>query len=385
MSTMTRDYYEVLGVARTASAEEIKKAYRRLAREHHPDVNHDRREDAEAQFKEIGEAYAVLSDPDKRARYDQFGHAGVSGGAGGYGGADFGANLGDIFEVFFGGGMGGGGSARREQPRQGNHLRANVQLSLEEAWAGVTRTLEVPTLRRCTTCDGSGAKPGTEVENCSACSGSGRQRTVQRTFFGQFVQEVPCARCGGNGKYIPNPCTECNGDGRVRSKREVTVRIPAGVDEGTQVRVTGAGEDGPNGTPPGDLYCFIYLQEHEKFERHGHDVAVMLPLSFPQAALGDSVDVATLELDESGKPVKTLLTIPAGTQTGEVFRISGKGFPNGYGARGDQLCVARVVVPKRLNDRQKELLREFADLSDERPEEQPRGIFTRLKDAILGD
>jgi molecular chaperone DnaJ len=341
---MTRDYYEVLGVSRGASADEIKRAYRRLAREHHPDVNHDRRDEAEAQFKEIGEAYAVLSDPDKRARYDQYGHAGVNGGGAG---PDFGANLGDLFEVFFGGG-GAQSGGRREAPRQGNHLRANVQLTLEEAWAGTTRKIEVGTLLRCDSCSGSGALPGTKVENCQACSGSGRQRTVQRTFFGQFVQEVPCARCGGNGKFVPNPCDVCHGEGRVRGKREVTVRIPAGVDEGTQVRVGGAGEDGPNGTPPGDLYCFIYLQEHEQFERHGDDVAGYLPLSFAQAALGDTIEVPTLERDENGQPVMATLTIPAGTQAGDLFRISGKGFPNGYGTRGDQICVARIVVPKKL-------------------------------------
>ena len=381
---MPKDYYEVLGVSRTASADEIKRAYRRLAREHHPDVNHDRRDEAEARFKEIGEAYAVLSDDSKRARYDQYGHAGVNGAAAG--GADFGANLGDIFEVFFGGGMGGASSGRREAARHGNHLRANVQLTLEEAWAGTTRELEIGTLLRCETCSGNGAKPGSKVEQCSGCQGSGKQRTVQRTFFGQFVQEVPCARCGGSGQFVPDPCESCGGEGRVKGKRSVSINIPAGVDEGNQVRVPGAGEDGPQGTPPGDLYCFIYLRDHQQFERHGNDAACVLPLSFPQAALGDAVEVPTLELDENGEPMTATVTIPAGTQTGELFRVSGKGFPNGYGgSRGDQICVARVVVPKKLNDRQKELLREFADLSDEQVEEHPRGFLHRLKDALLGD
>lgn len=379
---MTKDYYEILGVSRTASADDIKKAYRRLAREHHPDVNHDRRDEAEAQFKEIGAAYAVLSDPEKRARYDQFGHAGVEGGAG----DNFGGNLNDIFEVFFGGAGGAATGSRREPTRQGSHLRANLQLTLEEAWAGTTRELDISTMLRCNTCEGSGALPGTKIEKCSACSGSGRQRTVQRTFFGQFVQEVPCARCGGSGQFVPNPCDVCHGEGRVRGQRHVMVRIPAGVDEGMQVRVTGSGEDGPNGTPPGDLYCFIYLKEHERFERRDNHVVCILPLSFPQAALGDTIEVPTLELDAKGEPVKASLTIPAGTQADEVFRISGKGFPSSYGSsRGDQLCVARIVVPKRMNDRQKELLREFAEVSDVQVEEHPRGFLHRLKDAILGD
>ena len=260
-----------------------------------------------------------------------------------------------------------------------------MQLTLEEAWAGTKRELEIGTLLRCETCNGNGAKAGSQVAECSGCQGSGRQRTVQRTFFGQFVQEVPCARCGGSGKYITDPCQTCGGEGRVRGKRKVSVGIPAGVDEGNQVRVPGAGEEGPQGTPPGDLYCFIYLREHEQFERHGHDVACVLPISFAQAALGDAVDVPTLEQDENGEHLSVSVSIPSGTQTGEVFRIAGKGFPNGYGTRGDQICVARVMVPKRLNDRQKELLREFAEISDEHVIEHPRGFLHRLKDAILGD
>jgi len=280
----------------------------------------------------------------------------------------------------------GGGNRQREAVRQGNDLRANVQLTLEEAWAGTTRDLEISTLLKCETCDGNGAKPGSKVEQCTACQGSGRQRTVQRTFFGQFVQEVPCARCSGSGQYISDPCQTCGGDGRVRGTRKVRVNVPAGVDENNRIRVPGAGEDGPQGTPPGDLYCFVYLREHADFERHGQDVATVLPLSFPQAALGDTVEVPTLELDENGQHKTVPVTVPAGTQTGEMFRISGKGFTNGYGgSRGDQVCVARVVVPRRLNDRQKELLREFAEISDEQVLEHPRGFLHRLKDAILGD
>ncbi len=380
---MTKDYYEILGVQRNASADDIKRAYRLLAREHHPDVNPERREAAEAKFKEIGAAYTVLSDPEKRARYDQYGEAGL----GGAGGPDMNnVNLNDIFDVFFGGGGGSPfGGQRREAARQGNHLRANLQLTLEEAWAGATRTLDIATMLGCKTCSGSGAAPGTSVEKCVQCAGSGRTRSVKTTFFGQFVQETPCTRCNGTGQIVPNPCADCHGEGRVRGKREVTVRIPAGVDEGTQIRVPGAGEEGQNGIPPGDLYGFIYLQEHDLFERHGNDVACVLPLTFPQAALGDTVEVPTLEIGTDGEPIKTTLTVSAATQTGDVFRIADKGFPNSYGARGDQICVARIIVPKRLTERQKELLREFASTSDEQVAEHPRGLLHRLKDAILGD
>jgi len=380
---MAKDYYETLGVSRTATTEEIKKSYRRLAREHHPDVNADRREEAEAQFKEIGEAYNVLSDDQKRARYDRYGEAGLNGGGAD---VDFGnvGNLGDLFEVFFSG-AGNGGQRVREQVRRGADVRADVTLSLEEVYAGVLKELEIPTLMRCATCDGAGAQPGTSTESCSACKGSGRLREVRSTFFGQFVQEAACARCGGTGKFVPNPCQTCKGDGRVRNTRKLSVQIPPGVDEGDRVRVVGGGEDGAQGAPPGDLYCFIYIEEHEHFQRRDRDVLYALNLSFSQAALGDTVEVPTLELDEQGEPIQGEVTIAAGTQNNALFRIQGKGFSDRYGRRGDQICIARVMVPKYLNERQKELLREFAEISEEHPEEQPRGFFDRLKGAILGD
>jgi molecular chaperone DnaJ len=383
---MAKDYYEILGVSRTASADDIKKAYRRLAREHHPDVNADRREEAEAMFKQIGEAYNVLSDEQKRARYDRYGEAGVNGG--GASDFDFGGvgNLGDLFEVFFSGASGGGGSTRtREQLRRGSDVRADVTLTLEEIYAGVIKELEVPTLLRCDVCEGNGAQPGTAVETCTACQGSGRQREVRNTFFGQFVQEAPCARCGGTGQFVPNPCTKCRGEGRIRGTRNITVQIPAGVDEGDRVRVVGGGEDGAKGAPPGDLYCFIYVEEHDDFQRRDREVLYVMSISFPQAALGDTIMVPTLERDEEGEPIEAEVTIPAGTQNGTLFRLTGKGFTDRYGRRGDQICVARVIVPKNLTERQKELLREFAEISEEHPEEQPRGFFDRLKDAFLGD
>ncbi|HVF09561.1 MAG TPA: molecular chaperone DnaJ [Abditibacteriaceae bacterium] len=379
---MARDYYEVLGISRTASDDEVKKAYRRLAREHHPDVNPERRVEAETQFKEVGEAYAVLSDEQKRAAYDRFGHAGVNGGAG----VDFNGagGLGDLFEVFFSG-MGGAGGHRGDQVRRGADLRVDVTLTLEESYAGTTRDLEVTSLIRCQTCSGSGAQAGTQAQSCTACKGSGRIREVRQTFFGQFVQEAPCARCGGTGRYIPNPCTACHGEGRLRGKRQVKVQIPAGADEGDRVRVTGAGEEGAAGAPPGDLYCFIYVEPSRDFQRHNDDVLYAMPVSFAQAALGDTVRVPTLQRNDADENVMAEVVVPAGTQNDTYFRIAGKGFLNRAGQRGDQICITRVMVPTHLTERQKELLREFADIADEHPEEQPRGFFDKLKEVILGD
>jgi molecular chaperone DnaJ len=381
---MARDYYEVLEVSREASFEEIKRAYRRKAREHHPDVNAHRREEAEAHFKEIGEAYAVLSDEQKRAVYDRYGEAGLNGGAADFGGAGVGLN--DIFEVFFGGGMGGAdiGGRTRESTRRGADLRYDLTLTLEETYAGVAKELKVPCLVRCETCAGSGAAPGTQAQLCTGCGGRGRVQQVRDTFFGRFVQEAPCARCGGSGKFIPTPCPTCRGEGRVRGQREVSVRIPAGVDEGDRVRVTGSGEEGQQGAAPGDLYCFISVESHPSFQRRGDDVLYALPLSFAQAALGDSVEVLTLARDENGEPIRETIEIPAGTQNATPFRIAGRGFPRQRGGerRGDQICIARVVTPTRLNERQKELFRELAELSDEHLEEQPRGFFDKLKDAL---
>lgn len=377
MAEMTIDYYEVLSVTREASPEEIKKAYRALAREWHPDANPHRRDEAEAKIKEINFAYGVLSDSEKRARYDRFGADGVDGNMGpGVGG------MGDIFDIFFNGGAGfGGGGNVREQVRRGGDLRLNLQMSLEEIWAGTTRDLEIPTRLKCGTCEGNGAAPGTQPETCPACNGAGRVREVRQTFFGQFAQEAPCTRCGGRGQVVATPCPTCNGEGRVRGKRSVKVDIPAGVDEGDRVRVMGAGEDGEAGAPAGDLYCVIYVQANERFERSENDVLTVLPLSFPQAALGDTVSLPTLE-QKDGEAVNATVTIPAGTQNGAQFRVAGKGFPDRYGRRGDQICVARIAVPRSLDERQKELLREFAEISHERPDEHPRGFFHKIKDAF---
>ncbi len=378
---MSRDYYEILGVEKSATADDIRKAYRKLARQYHPDVNPHGKDEAEAKFKEVSQAYAVLSDEQKRELYNRYGEAGVNGAAGG-GGADFGGmgGLGDLFEVFFGA-QGGGQGRAREDIRRGNDLRIDVSMTLEDCWAGATKELRVPSLLTCKTCTGSGSAPGTTPENCVQCAGSGRVREVRNTFFGQFVQEAPCPRCSGRGKIITNPCNTCRGEGRVRDERRVTVSIPPGVDEGDRVRVVGAGEDGQSGSPAGDLYCFIYVEEHANFQRRENDVLHLMPLSFSQAALGDVIEVPTLEVRD-GKNVMTEVSITAGTQNGATFRISGKGFTTRGGYRGDQICVAKVVVPKKLTDRQKELLREFADIEQEELHEQPRGLFSKIKDAI---
>jgi molecular chaperone DnaJ len=378
-----KDPYQVLGVAKTASDDEIKKAFRKAAREHHPDANPDRREEAEKKMAELNQAYALLSDPQKRAQFDRYGAAG--GGAGGFDfGAGGGVNLGDLFDIFTTVAGSQGGRAR-EAIRRGSDVRYDLVLTLEECWSGVSKDLNIPTLLECETCDGNGAAPGTQSENCQACSGTGRQREVRNTFFGQFVQEALCARCGGKGKIIPTPCPTCRGEGRARGTRTLNVQIPAGVDDGDRVRVTGGGEDGAAGAPAGDLYCFVTVEEHAQFERAERDVLLGVPLSFSQAALGDTIEVPTLEMAEEGGPVRATIVVPEGTQANTLFRLSGKGFPDRYGRRGDQICVAQVVVPRTLNDRQRELLRELAEENDEHPEEQPRGFFSKLKDAILGD
>lgn len=378
---ITIDYYEVLEIQTSATPDEIKKAYRRLARKYHPDVNHDAKAEAEAKFKEVGEAYNVLSDEQKRAVYDQYGHEGLSGGMGGGAGPDAG-NWGSIFDVFFDQNMGGGGRASQEDIQRGNDVRLDLTLTLEEAYAGVTRELEIPTLVSCDTCGATGAAPGSKPESCQACSGSGRRREVRQTFFGQFVQESICARCGGSGKIIPEPCTKCNGDGRVRGRRKITVRIPAGIDQDSRVRVTGSGEQGRNGASSGDLYCYIHLKNDPSFLRQGATAIYAMQISFPQAALGDTVRVPTLERDDAGEVVNAEVRIPAGTSENTAFRLRDRGFPTVHGGRGDQVCVVHVTVPKKMTEEQKGLLRKFAELSDHTPEEVPRGFFDRVKDVL---
>lgn len=376
-----RDYYEVLGVSRDASPEEIKKAYRKLARKYHPDANPDNKKEAEEKFKEVAEAYAVLSDPEKRAKYDRFGHAGTDGqgfgdfGFGGFG--DFGdfGSINDIFDIFFG----GGSSRRSTGPQKGADLRLNMELSFKEAAFGVERSIKVPRMEACETCGGNGAAPGTSPKTCGVCHGTGQMRQSVNTPFGRIMQSRTCTNCHGEGTVIDRPCPTCHGSGRVKRSRTINVKIPAGVDNGTRIRLSGEGELGTHGGPPGDLYVYISVRPHKIFKREGNDVYCEIPISFAQAALGDEITVPTLDGNETVK-------IPEGTQSGDVFRIKGKGIPylNGAG-RGDQHVRVKVVTPTKLTEKQKELLREFARLSGEKiPKGADKGFFKKVKDAFVG-
>jgi molecular chaperone DnaJ len=372
-----RDYYEVLGVGRNASADEIKKAYRKLARKYHPDANPDNKEEAEAKFKEISEAYVVLSDPEKRANYDRFGHAGVDGqGFGGFEGFGDLGGLGDIFEMFF-----GGGGRRSNGPARGRDIRADLELNLKEAAFGLEREIKVARIEACGTCGGSGAAPGSKPKTCLACGGSGQMQYAQNTPFGRIVQSRTCDRCHGTGQIVEKPCATCHGEGKVRKNRNIKVKVPAGVDNGSRLRLAGEGEVGSKGGPPGDLYVYIHVKPHRIFRREGDDLICELPISFTQAALGGELEVPTLEGNE-------ILKIPEGTQTGTVFRIRGKGIPhvNGYG-RGDQHVRVKVVTPRKLSEKQKALLREFAKLSEEEIKDSEaasdKGFFGKMKDAFM--
>ncbi|BAO44431.1 molecular chaperone DnaJ [Thiolapillus brandeum] len=348
-----RDYYEVLGVSRTATAVEIKKAYRKLAMKYHPDRNSgDDGEDAELKFKEVKLAYEVLSDDQKRAAYDQFGHAGVDGsagmggGAGGFGGgANFSDIFGDVFGDIFGGGAGRGG----HRHQRGADMAYNLELSLEDAVKGTTVKVRIPTRVTCETCHGSGAKPGTSPTTCSTCGGSGQVRTQQ----GFFIAQQTCPTCHGRGLQIDSPCPECHGHGRVQKHKTLSVKVPPGVDSGDRIRLAGEGEAGENGGPPGDLYVQIHVKRHPIFERDDSHLYCEVPIPFTTAALGGDLDVPTLE-------GKVKLKIPEGTQTGKLFRIRGKGIkPVRGGAVGDLLCRVVVETPVKLSEEQKELLRKL--------------------------
>ena len=365
-----RDYYEVLGVARNASEADIKKAYRRLAMKHHPDRNPDDKS-AEAKFKEANEAYEILADAQKRAAYDQFGHAGVdpsmaAGGRGGggfqgaAGGASFADIFGDVFGDIFGGGGGGG---RRGQVYRGADLRYNLELSLEEAVRGTEVRIRVPTLETCDTCHGSGAKAGTSASVCTTCGGHGQVR-MQQGFFS--IQQT-CPACRGSGKVIKSPCDACHGQGRTQATKTLSVKVPAGVDEGDQIRLAGEGEAGESGGPAGDLYVQVRLKPHDLFKRDGDDLHCEMPISFATAVLGGEVEIPTLDGRAS-------LKIPAGTQTGKVFRLRSKGVRNVRShVTGDLYCHASVETPVNLNKRQKELLEEFeASLRDGGARHNPR-------------
>ncbi len=353
---MAKDYYGTLGVEKSASKEEIKKAYKKLAKKYHPDKYQDTTEkkQAEEKFKEINEAAAVLGDEQKRTQYDQFGKSGSGfdfrdfGGFNNFG-ADF--DFGDIFDMFFGG---GGGFARgRRHSYRGSDLRFDIELSLEDVAEGVQKTIMLPRLEKCDDCNGSGAKNSSDIITCASCHGSGRVTRNRRTPFGIFQTTTTCNMCHGEGKAIKNPCSKCNGNGRVKKNSKIKINIPAGVEHGTRLRITGEGEAAPRNGEPGDLYVVVFVKEHEYFIRDGDDLYVDVPISFTQASLGDVVEVATLD-------GKTKLKIPSGTQTDTIFRLKNKGIPhlNGYG-RGDQKIRVIVQVPKRLNKKQTTLLREF--------------------------
>ncbi|KAB2319071.1 molecular chaperone DnaJ [Betaproteobacteria bacterium SCN1] len=348
-----RDYYEILGVAKNASDEEIKKAYRKLAMKFHPDRNPDDK-GAEEKFKEAKLAYEILSDADKRSAYDQFGHAGVDPQAGMGGG--FGSNSGfaDAFSDIFGDIFGGGN--RRERVYRGADLRYNLEIGLEEAARGTETKIRVPALEECATCHGSGAKPGTQPTTCTTCGGHGQVR-IQQGFFS--VQQT-CPRCGGTGKMVADPCPSCHGEGRVKKHKTLSVKIPAGVDSGDRIRLAGEGEAGVNGGPAGDLYVVISLKEHPVFKRDGDDLHCEMPISFVIAALGGEVEIPTL--DGHAK-----IKIPAETQTGKIFRLRGKGIKGVRShAPGDLLCHMLVETPVNLSERQRELLREFDNLASGR-------------------
>ncbi|MDD5473768.1 MAG: molecular chaperone DnaJ [Candidatus Methanoperedens sp.] len=379
-----RDYYEILGVEKKASADDIKTAYRKLAMQYHPDRN--KAPDAEEKFKEISEAYAVLEDQTKRQQYDQYGHAGIDmrysqedifrgaapdiedilrdfGGAGG----GFGRG-GGIFDIFFGGG------GRREGPRRGSDVLYELAINLEDTATGKTVELEVPRTETCDTCSGSGAKPGTSPKTCPACRGSGQVNRAQNTPFGRFMTTSTCGTCRGQGQIIESPCTSCHGSGTVQRRRKLEVKIPPGVDTGSRLRVHGEGEAGEKGGPPGDLYVEVHVRPHSIFTRSEDDIILEATVSFTQAALGDEIVVPTLD-------GKAKMKIPPGTQNGQVFRLRGKGVPSLHiSGKGDQLVKIKVEVPTKLNDKQKQILREFAEISGEKS--RSKGIFDKVREHI---
>ena len=370
-----RDYYEVLGIQKGASEDEIKKAYKKLARKYHPDMNPGDKE-AEEKFKEVNEANEVLSDPEKKARYDQFGFAGVDpnygagAGGGAYGGGfDFG-DLGDIFGSFFGGGF---GSQRRnpDAPQRGESIRASVSISFTEAAFGCEKSVTIERSEQCPTCKGSGCAPGTTPEICPDCHGSGTVQTRRQTPMGVFASNGPCRKCGGTGRLIHQPCSDCRGSGAVRKRRTIKVNIPAGIDHGQTISLRGQGGAGKNGGPAGDLLITIMVQPHEIFRRDGVDVFCEAPITFTQAALGAELEIPTID-------GKVKYSIPEGTQTGTVFRLKGKGVPvlNGRG-RGDQYVTVVIETPRSLNKEQKEALRRFSETLGENNYEKRKSFFKK--------
>lgn len=370
-----RDYYEVLGVNKNASEDEIKKAYRKLAKKYHPDLNPDDKAGAEAKFKEASEAYEVLSDPDKKSRYDQFGHAGVDpsaagGYSGGFGGfEDF--DLGDIFSSFF-----GGGASRRNPnaPQRGRDIRMNIDLTFEEACFGTKKEITVSHMEKCDSCHGSGAAAGTQPERCPTCGGTGQVRAVQRTPFGSMQTTRVCDRCGGKGTVIKKPCNVCHGEGTVRRSKKINVNIPGGIDNGMNLNVRGEGDIGKNNGPSGDILLNVRVRPHKIFVRSGADIRCEYPISFVQATLGGEITVPTIDGNVT-------YNIPEGTQHGTSFRLKNKGAVklNGNG-RGDQYVNIQIEIPKGINEKQKDILRQFDDSVDPSKYKKRKTFMDKIKD-----
>ena len=376
MAEQKRDYYEVLGISKGASEDEIKKAYKKMARKYHPDLNPDNKE-AEEKFKEVNEAYEVLSDPDKKARYDQYGHAGVDpnfgAGAGFDGNFDFG-DLGDIFGSFFGGGFGGGGRRTNPNaPQRGESIRMSLAISFEEAAFGCEKAVTVERLEQCETCHGNGCAPGTTPEVCPDCRGTGQVQVRRQTPMGVFATSSPCPKCGGKGQIIHQPCKDCHGSGTVRRRKTIQASIPAGIDNGQTISIRGQGNAGKNGGPAGDLLITITVRPHELFRREGTSVLCEAPITFTQAVLGAELEIPTID-------GKVKYTLPEGTQSGTTFRLKGKGIPsiNGRG-RGDQYVTVYIETPRNLNKEQKEALKKFAESVGESNYEERKKFFKKFK------
>lgn len=381
-----RDYYEVLGVSKSASADEIKKAYRKLALQYHPDRNPGDAA-AEEKFKEAAEAYDVLSNEDKKARYDRFGHAGMSGAAGGGGGfGGGGMNMDDIFshfgDIFGGGGFGdmfGGGGGGRAQTNRGSNLRVKLKLTYAEMAHGVNKKIKVKKYVGCTTCNNTGAKDSNSVQKCTTCGGSGQVRRVTNTFMGQMQTVSPCPTCNGQGSTITHKCTSCKGEGRVYGEETISIDVPAGVQDGMQLSMSGRGNMGERGGPAGDLIILIEEERHAELSRDGNDVQYVLSLSFPDAVFGAQIEVPTID-------GKAKIKIPPGTQSGKIFRLKGKGFPdiNGYG-RGDQLVLVKIWTPQHLTDAERAAIESLKDSPNIQPGEDARkekSFFEKIKDVF---
>jgi molecular chaperone DnaJ len=371
-----KDYYEILGIDKDADQQEIKRAFRKLAKKYHPDLNPDD-QGSEVKFKEVNEAYEVLSDEEKRKKYDQFGHAAFEQdqGFGGYGGGSY-QGFDDIFGDIFGDFFGGGAGRRRTGPKKGQDLKIRLNITFEEAAFGTKKEIKINRMEECSKCNGSGAEPGTNKKTCSTCNGTGSVRTVQNTPFGRFQNVSTCPKCNGTGEIIEEPCTQCRGTGKEKKSRKITINIPAGVDNGSIIPLRGEGNHGEKGAPSGDLYVYLGVKSHKLFERDGYDIWLEKKISFPTAALGNIIKVETLEGSVKYK-------IPAGTQTGTVFRLKNKGIQKLRGSgKGDQYVKVVVDVPKDLSKKQSQIIKEFAEESGEKIEPQKKNIIDKVKDAF---